>query len=300
MLAGTARKVAKSTRLCSYTGVPCTWVKRDDLAVFSCFVSYHLEDTVYQDLGHTQHPKSATFSCFPCWYPGALSPEMPIFTANAKLSNRPGFALPPVHYGCMGMCSGDDHSHYEHLQVHCYFFSRKVLQGVLHNCCSVVLWKIGFWPQSTHPDNPYPLGWRSECATKQVALDIPPPQSRGWTSTSLTKRCLYRISPSKNVKNVTKCSQDSLSFPSPAPIFSEVPKTLPKGPFRTKNTTALNSVVFYYCSSFLQSVAICCLLSLKTSGFKVSAVVFYYRRSEFTLRSKFTIRSIFSTGGSFR
>ena len=25
---------------------------------------------------------------------------------------------------------------------------------------------------------------------------------------------------------------------------------VPKGPFRTKNTTALNSVVFYYCRSF--------------------------------------------------
>ena len=31
----------------------------------------------------------------------------------------------------------------------------------------------------------------------------------------------------------------------------------------------------------------------------MSAVVNYYRRSEFTPRSKFTIRSDFSTGGSF-
>ena len=31
----------------------------------------------------------------------------------------------------------------------------------------------------------------------------------------------------------------------------------------------------------------------------MSAVVFYYRRSEFTARSKCTIRSVFSTGGSF-
>ena len=37
---------------------------------------------------------------------------------------------------------------------------------------------------------------------------------------------------------------------------------MPKGPFRTKNTTALNSVVFYYCRSFLLSVAICCWISL--------------------------------------
>ena len=31
----------------------------------------------------------------------------------------------------------------------------------------------------------------------------------------------------------------------------------------------------------------------------MSAVVFYYRRSEFTTDSQFTIRSVFSTGGSF-
>ena len=36
---------------------------------------------------------------------------------------------------------------------------------------------------------------------------------------------------------------------------------IPKGPFRTKNATALNSVVFYYRRSFLLSVAICCLIS---------------------------------------
>ena len=74
---------------------------------------------------------------------------------------------------------------------------------------------------------------------------------------------------------------------------------LPKGPFRTKNTTALNSVVFYYRRSFLLSVAICCLIPLKNGGFKESTVVFYYRRSEFTTDSKFTIRTVFSTGGSF-
>ena len=66
----------------------------------------------------------------------------------------------------------------------------------------------------------------------------------------------------------------------------------PKGPFRTKNATALNSVVFCYRRSFLLSVVICCLISLKNSGFKVSTVVFYYRRSECTTDSKFTIRSV--------
>ena len=35
-----------------------------------------------------------------------------------------------------------------------------------------------------------------------------------------------------------------------------------KGPFRTKNATALNSVVFCYCRSVSLSVAMCCLLSL--------------------------------------
>ena len=55
--------------------------------------------------------------------------------------------------------------------------------------------------------------------------------------------------------------------------------------------------MLYYCRSSLLSVAICCLIfPLKNSGFKVSAAVFYYRRSEFTTDSKFTIRSVFSTG----
>ena len=38
---------------------------------------------------------------------------------------------------------------------------------------------------------------------------------------------------------------------------------------------------------------------IKNRGFKVFAVVFYYRRSESAPHSKFTIRSVFSTGGSF-
>ena len=70
----------------------------------------------------------------------------------------------------------------------------------------------------------------------------------------------------------------------------------PKGPFRTKNATALSSVVFYYRRSFLLSVAFAAYFPLKKSGFKVSAVVFYYRGSEFTTDSIFTIRSGFSTG----
>ena len=74
----------------------------------------------------------------------------------------------------------------------------------------------------------------------------------------------------------------------------------PKGPFRTKNATALNSVVFCYGRSFLLFLKrFAADFPLKNSGFKVSAVVFYYRRSELTPRSEFTIRSIFSTGGSF-
>ena len=77
---------------------------------------------------------------------------------------------------------------------------------------------------------------------------------------------------------------------------------LPKGPFRTEDTTALTSVVvfcaavvfsYYFCSGLLLD------FPLKLWFFKVSAVVFYCGRSEFTTDSKFTIRSIFSTGGSF-
>ena len=45
-------------------------------------------------------------------------------------------------------------------------------------------------------------------------------------------------------------------------VHAELPR-MPNGPFRTKNTTALNSVVFCYCHGFfLLSVAICCLISL--------------------------------------
>ena len=40
-------------------------------------------------------------------------------------------------------------------------------------------------------------------------------------------------------------------------------------------------------------------ISLNNSGFKASAVVFYYRSSECTPLSKFTIRSVVSTAGSF-
>ena len=42
---------------------------------------------------------------------------------------------------------------------------------------------------------------------------------------------------------------------------------LPTGPFRTKNSTAPEAVVFNYHSSFLQSVPFCCLLSLEKQGF---------------------------------
>ena len=47
--------------------------------------------------------------------------------------------------------------------------------------------------------------------------------------------------------------------------------------------------MFYYCRSFLLSVAICCLISFKNSGFTVSAVVFYSRRSEFTTKNLLSV-----------
>ena len=48
----------------------------------------------------------------------------------------------------------------------------------------------------------------------------------------------------------------------PEKLKKKLCSLLPKGPFRTKNTTALNSVVFYYRRSSVLAVAICCLVSL--------------------------------------
>ena len=44
--------------------------------------------------------------------------------------------------------------------------------------------------------------------------------------------------------------------------------TITQGPFPTKNATAHNSVVFYYCHSFLLSVTICYLISLLKKWFQ--------------------------------
>ena len=60
---------------------PSTWRPLSPDALFT-----RIQDT-------RKHPEFATFSCFPCQYTGALSPEMPFFMVNAKLPNRPCFAL---------------------------------------------------------------------------------------------------------------------------------------------------------------------------------------------------------------
>ena len=59
---------------------------------------------------------------------------------------------------------------------------------------------------------------------------------------------------------------------------------LPKGPFRTKNTMALETVVFYYCRSVLLSMPICChFYQEKNSIFRPFAVVNRYGRSDLLL-----------------
>ena len=63
----------------------------------------------------------------------------------------------------------------------------------------------------------------------------------------------------------------------PVSDFSKGSPHNPKGPFRTKNTTALDSVVFYYRHSFFYYFCSDLLLNFpfKNSGFKVSAVFFF-------------------------
>ena len=67
---------------------------------FFFFVSYHLEDTVsrclvYQDLGHTQTPRIChTFVLSLLLFGSFLAQNACFFMANARLPNRPGFALP--------------------------------------------------------------------------------------------------------------------------------------------------------------------------------------------------------------
>ena len=61
---------------------PSTWRRLSPDALFT-----RIWDT-------RKHPESATLSCLPWQYPGAPSPRNAyFFMANAKLPNRPGFAL---------------------------------------------------------------------------------------------------------------------------------------------------------------------------------------------------------------
>ena len=148
-----------------------------------------------------------------------------------------------------------------------------------------------------------PLGWR--CSHSDIGQSHP--QRDAIVVSGLEEGVLEKVSFRRGhcLETLDSPQSGDLLFPYKTPHFSPVMcvfdvdlRPSPKGPFRTKNPTALNSIVFYYCRSFLLSVAICCLISLY-GGVEMSAVVFYYRRSEFTTDSKFTIRSVFSTGGTF-
>ena len=75
--------------------------------------------------------------------------------------------------------------------------------------------------------------------------------------------------------------------------------TRTKGPFRTKNTTALESVVFCCRRTFSLSVPFSCLFSLENKHFSALSVAFCCLRSDFTPRTDFTLRSSFSTAGPF-
>ena len=91
------KQVAKSSRFCPCTFAPSLFVtgfqaKQQQLvcALFPSAWRTLSPDALFTKIWDTRkHP----VSCFPCWYPGALSPEMPIVLANAKLPNYPGFGF---------------------------------------------------------------------------------------------------------------------------------------------------------------------------------------------------------------
>ena len=74
---------------------------------------------------------------------------------------------------------------------------------------------------------------------------------------------------------------------------------LPKGPFRTKTSTALESIVIRYRRSFSPSVPFSCLFCLEKQGIsEPSPLRFAASVSNLLPVPKFTLHSIFSTGGS--
>ena len=80
-------------------GGGCTWVKPGQFGSLFvlCFLAlggHCLQMLCLPGFGtHANTQNLPQFRGFPCEYPGALSPEMPIFMANAKLPNGPGFAV---------------------------------------------------------------------------------------------------------------------------------------------------------------------------------------------------------------
>ena len=75
----------------------------------------------------------------------------------------------------------------------------------------------------------------------------------------------------------------------------------PKGPFRTRNSMAPESVVFCCRRSFLVSVPFSCLLFLGKQALlsSIRSVLRFCRSVFFSRRSEFALRTIFSTEGSF-
>ena len=90
-------------------------------------------------------------------------------------------------------------------------------------------------------------------------------------------------------------------FPNVPRIFLSLCAFLfPKGPFCTRNGTALDSVVFCYCRSFLQTVPFSCLFFLEKQALvSTLRIAFCYCCSVLSRRSEFALRAIFSTEGSF-
>ena len=76
-------------------GVFCPLSSKDwTIWHFLCFVSCVF---VYQDSGHTQTPRTChILRAFPASIQEHSPPKCLFFMANAKLPNRPGFALLPV------------------------------------------------------------------------------------------------------------------------------------------------------------------------------------------------------------
>ena len=68
-------------------------------ALHSGYYTSALYSILYNKASGGKHPESATFSCFPCQYPGALPPEMPLFHGKRSTAKLSRFC-PPIQEGC--------------------------------------------------------------------------------------------------------------------------------------------------------------------------------------------------------